>query len=154
MESLKGLYLDEEALTMLLQESLAAGQSVRYLPFRGRSMLPLLRQGKDAVQLSPLPQQLKKYDLPVYRYPDGRYVMHRIVRVENDCCICLGDNTYRYERVTKEMMLGIVTAIRQGNRVISVDSCHYRAYCRIWCGLYPLRLGLWRGKNWLRRWLK
>ena len=154
MDSLQNKQIFQEELMLVLRERLNAGQKVRFLAFRGVSMRPMLRQGKDSVELSPLPAQLKKYDLPVYRYPDGRYVMHRIVRVENDCCICLGDNTYRYERVTKEMMLGLVTAIRRGNRIISVDSCHYRAYCRIWCGLYPLRLGLWRGKNWLRRWLK
>ena len=40
----------EEELLPLLRERLASGQSIRYLPFRGVSMLPLLRQdtGKDA----------------------------------------------------------------------------------------------------------
>ena len=65
MDSWNNLFLSEEDLIPLLTERLAEGQTVRYLPFRGISMLPLLRQGKDSVQLSPLPERLEKYDLPV-----------------------------------------------------------------------------------------
>ena len=72
----------------LIRERLAAGQRVRYLPFRGVSMLPMLRQGIDTVEIAPLPEKLKKYDLPVYQYPSGKYVMHRVVEVKDDCYIC------------------------------------------------------------------
>ena len=56
-------FLGGEELMDLVRERTAAGQSVRYLPFRGVSMLPMLRQGRDAVEVSPLPEKLKKYDL-------------------------------------------------------------------------------------------
>lgn len=148
------LFLQEEDLIPLLRERLAAGHSVRYLPFRGTSMLPLLRQGKDAVEVSPLPEKLQKYDLPIYQYPSGKYVMHRIVRVEQDGYICLGDNTYQYEHITREMMLGMVTAIRRGDRHISVKSPLYGMYCRIWCALYPLRKMVRLAKRILRRMLR
>jgi hypothetical protein len=154
MDSWNNLFLSEEDLIPLLTERLAEGQTVRYLPFRGTSMLPLLRQGKDSVQLSPLPERLEKYDLPVYRYPSGKYVMHRVVRTEQNHYICLGDNTYRYEYITRDMMIGIVTAIRRGDHVISVKNPVYRAYCRLWCSIFPVRLVLWKGKNLLRKWLK
>ena len=85
--------IQEDELMPLLRERLAAGQSVRYLPFRGVSMLPMLRQGIDSVELSPLPDKLKKYDLPVYQYPSGKYVMRRVVKVRDDHYVCLGDNT-------------------------------------------------------------
>ena len=52
--------LSEDELMLLVRERLAAGYKVRYLPFKGVSMLPMLRQGKDRVELGPLPQQLKK----------------------------------------------------------------------------------------------
>lgn len=136
--SAERLILEEELLP-LLRERLATGQSVRYLPFRGVSMLPLLRQGKDAVELSPLPEKLRKYDLPVYQYPSGKVVMHRVVDVREDHYICLGDNTYRYETVLPEYMIALVTAIRRGNRVIPVSNPAYRCYCRIWVAIYPLR---------------
>lgn len=126
-------------LIPFLQERLAAGQTVRYLPFRGFSMLPMLRQGKDTVELSPLPPKLKKYDLPVYQYPSGKIVMHRVVAVKEDHYICLGDNTYAYETVTPDQMIAVVSAFKRGDRRISVDSRGYQLYCRVWYAIFPLR---------------
>jgi hypothetical protein len=60
----------------LLQDELAAGRSVRFSP-RGVSMLPMLVQGRDSVLLSPVPDKLKKYDLPLYRRKDGQYGLLR-----------------------------------------------------------------------------
>lgn len=142
----------------IVQELLAEGRTVYNLPFRGFSMLPMLRQGKDAVELSPLPPKLKKYDLPVYRYPSGKIVMHRVVGVKEDHYICLGDNTYRYERIPPEWMIGLVTAFRRGKKRIEVDALSYRIYSRIWVAIFPLRkcyrMSISLAKRCLRRLLK
>ena len=84
-----------DALMPLIRERLEAGQTVRFSPM-GISMLPMLRQGKDSVVLSPVPEKLKKYDLPLYRRPDGQYVLHRIAEV-GDTYTCIGDNQFRME---------------------------------------------------------
>ena len=128
-----------DELIPFLKERLAAGQTVRYLPFRGFSMLPMLRQGKDMVELSPLPHKLKKYDLPVYQCPSGKVVMHRVVAVKEDHYVCLGDNTYSYETITPDQMIAVVSAFKRGDRRIEVTSCAYQLYCRIWCAMFPLR---------------
>ena len=138
----------------LVQDRLAAGQRIRYLPFRGVSMLPMLRQKKDAVELAPLPPKLHKYDLPVYRYPSGKIVMHRVVKVYPDHYVCLGDNTYEYEQIYPDQLIGVVSAFRRGEKRIPVTNPGYRVYCRVWVAAYPLRKLLRRGKNWLRRCLK
>ena len=138
----------------LIRERLAAGQTVRYLPFRGVSMMPMLRQGKDSVELAPLPERLKKYDLPVYQYPSGKYVMHRVVAVNEDHYICLGDNTLEYEKIYPSQMIGVVSAFKRGDRRIESDSRGYRIYCRVWVALFPLRKLIKRVKRRLRRVLK
>lgn len=138
----------------LIRERLAAGQTVRYLPFRGVSMLPMLRQGKDSVELMPLPEKMKKYDLPVYQYPSGKYVMHRVVDVKADHYVCLGDNTLEYEHIRPEWMIGLVSAFKRGEKRISVESAGYRIYCRIWVAIFPLRKFLTRVKRRLKRLLK
>lgn len=140
-----------EELLALTRERLAAGQNVRYLPFRGFSMLPLLRQGKDAVELSPLPDRLKKYDLPVYQYPSGKVVMHRVVAVRDDHYICLGDNTYQYETLRHDQMIGLVSTIRRGDTLISTDDPRYLLYSKFWVGIYPLRKLLRPGWVFFRR---
>lgn len=143
-----------EELLSLLRERLAAGQTVRYLPFAGVSMLPMLRQKKDAVELSPLPHKLKKYDLPVYQYPSGKVVMHRIVDVKEDYYVCLGDNTYSYERISPDWLIGVVSAFKRGEKRIPVTDPRYRLYCRVWVATFPLRKLLKQIKAVLRRWLR
>lgn len=123
----------------LVRERLAAGYQVRYLPFRGISMLPMLRQGKDAVELGPLPEKLKKYDLPVYQMPSGKYLMHRVVKVTPTHYICLGDNTLEFETICPEQMIGVVTAFTRNGRRISVRNPFYRLYCRLWRMTLPGR---------------
>ena len=141
----------QESLMPLIQERLAAGQTVHYLFFRGTSMLPMLRQGKDAVELSPLPSKLKKYYLPVYLSAIGQYVMHRIVAVKESCYICLGDNLVYKEFVRPEQMIGVVSAFKRVEKRISVDDFRYRLYCRIWCAISPIRTLCTRCINRLRR---
>ena len=154
MDSLHNHRILGEELMGLIQERLEAGQSVRYLPFRGISMQPMLRQGKDSVELSPLPDRLKKYDLPVYRYPSGKIVMHRVVDVREDHYVCLGDNTYEYEIIYPQQMIALVSAFKRGEKRIAVDAKLYQLYARIWVAVYPLRKLLKRGKGWLKKLLK
>lgn len=141
------VYGDE--MMQLLREHLDRGQKVRYLPFRGVSMLPMLRQGTDSVELAPVTATLKKYDLPVYRYPNGKYVMHRIVEVRGDSYICLGDNTYEYETIDPAWVVGVVSAFKRGERRIEADAWQYRVYSRVWVALFPLRRLARRGKHYV-----
>ena len=151
MDSSSNRIIFEEELIPLIRERLASGHKIRYLPFRGVSMMPMLRQGKDSVELSPLPPQLKKYDLPVYRRADGQYVMHRIVVVKEDHYICLGDNTLEFEKIYPQQMIGVVSAFKRGHRRIDVDDLGYQLYCRLWGLTHPWRKLLFRTKRMLRR---
>lgn len=147
MDSFSEHQLAAEELLPLVRERLEMGHRVRYLPFRGVSMLPMLRQKLDSVELAPLPQRLKKYDLPVYQYPSGKVVMHRIVNVREQDYVCLGDNTYSYEYITHDQMIGVVSAFKRGERRVDVANPLYQLYCRVWVFAYPLRK-VWR-KCWL-----
>ena len=131
--------VSEEVLMLLVRERLAAGYKVRYLPFQGVSMLPMLRQGKDRVELGPLPERLKKHDLPVYQIPGGKYLMHRVHKVTPTHYICLGDNTLEYETILPEQMIGMVTAFERNGKRIEVTNWRYRLYCRIWSHTRPFR---------------
>lgn len=143
ISSSKQNFLEGEELMTLVRERVAQGQSVRYLPFRGVSMLPMLRQGKDAVEVSPLPEKLKKYDLPVYQYPSGKYVMHRVVDVKDGYYVCNGDNLLQMEKVYPEQMIAVVTAFTRNGKRIEVDDQGYLIYCKVWCAIRPAR-HLWK----------
>lgn len=142
-----------DTLMPLIREELAQGRSVRFAP-RGISMLPMLRQGLDTVTISPLPGKLKKYDLPLYQRDDGKYILHRIIRVK-DTYTCIGDNQFAKETgVRHDQVIGLVTEFTRGEKTISVENWRYRLYCRIWdISRFPRRC--WRkGKSLLRRLVK
>ncbi len=140
-------------LLPLIQERLASGQTVKFSP-KGTSMLPMLRQGIDSVVLSPLPEKLNKYDLPLYRRADGSFVLHRIV-VVGDTYTCIGDNQYIEETgVSHRQMLALVTAFYRGQKRLSVSRPSYRLYCRLWhYSRFPRRLLLWLKRK-IRRLLR
>lgn len=139
-----------EALVPLFQERLEAGQQVRFSPM-GTSMLPMLREGRDSVVLSPAPARLRKYDLPLYRRDSGAYVLHRVAAVGEDYT-CIGDNQFVYEPgVRQEQIIAVVTGFRRNGRDHTVTEPGYRLYCRIWHYSRPLRHFWRRGLGWLKR---
>ena len=153
MPSIEKKEVQLEHLMPLIRQQLAAGHSVRFAP-QGTSMLPLLRQGVDTVEFSPLPAKLKKYDLPLYQRDDGHYVLHRVVAV-GETYTCIGDNQFVLETgVRHDQMLALATAIYRKDRQISANAWHYRLYCRFWHYSRPLRHFWQRGIGWLRRHLK
>ena len=146
-------YTELNNLMPLFRERLAAGQKIQFLP-RGVSMLPMLRQGIDSVILSPVPEKLKKYDLPLYQRDDGKYILHRIVEA-GETYTCIGDNQYACERgLRHDQMIAVVTAFTRGKREISVTDPLYRIYCILWHHSRSARYFLIRVKNKLRRMLK
>ena len=121
-----------EDLVPLFRERLEAGQQIRFSP-KGISMLPMLRDGRDTVVLSPAPEYLKKYDLPLYRRDNGTYVLHRVIHV-GETYTCIGDNQFLYETgVRRDQVIAIVTGFRRDGRD--------RHACRRDEGLRPCRLG-------------
>ena len=142
MDSLRNQGHSFREMLPLIQEQIALGGNVRITP-KGTSMLPMLRQGMDSVVLSPVPDQLQKYDIPFYRRSDGQFVLHRIVAV-GETYTCIGDNQFVQETgVRKEQMIAVVTVFNRGDREIPVTNLGYRCYCRFWHYSRPIRR-LWR----------
>ena len=113
-----------------VEEILSAGGSFSFMP-KGISMLPLIREGKDSVIISPAPEKLKKYDIILYKRNNGKYVLHRIVKVKNGVYTLCGDNQIANEHnITKDMVLGYVTAIIRDGETIKNDNKKYKKYLR------------------------
>ena len=139
-----------EDLMPHIRQTLAQGKSIAIGP-KGTSMLPLIRQGMDFVELSPLPEKLKKYDLPLYRRDDGQYVLHRIVRAR-DTYTCIGDNQYVLEKgVRQDQLIAVATAIYREEKRVPVTAFSYRLYCRLWHWSRPFRHLYHRGRAFLGR---
>lgn len=136
MDSLREHSFQE--LLPLIRDQLSRGECVRISP-KGTSMLPMLRQGMDTVVLAPVPEHLKKYDIPFYRRDNGQFVLHRIVEA-GDTCTCIGDNQFQLETgVRRDQIIAIVSAFTRSGREISVTDPSYQCYCRLWHYSRPLR---------------
>ena len=106
----------------------------------GWSMFPMLRDRRDRVVIRPIGnKRLKRLDLPLYRRPDGKYILHRIIGVRDDHYIIRGDNTYRKEYVPDAWILGYVEEFYRNGKHKTVRGKGYRFYVRLWELLYPFR---------------
>ena len=113
----------------------------------GYSMKPMLRNRRDRIVVVPKgKERLKKWDLPLYRYPDGRYVLHRVIAVRDGYYIIRGDNTFVKEKIPEEWILGYVSEFYRGERHILTSQRSYRFYAAFWQGIYFLRLPLHKAR--------
>ena len=114
----------------------------------GVSMLPLLHQHKDIVVIKKADGRLKKYDVALYKMPDGRYILHRILKVrEKDYIIC-GDNCIRREYgITDRNIIGVMTEYIRNGKPHSVNDAGYRLYSHAIANLYHIKAAvLWNKK--------
>lgn len=126
------VFVNIEEIAAIIREQVARGQSVE-LPPRGTSMLPLIREGRDSVILSPVSGRLKKYDIPFYRRHDGTYVLHRVVGFDREGYVLCGDNQFVLEHgIGDGEIIAVVTAIRRGGKLIKLDGLLYRTYVVLW----------------------
>ena len=122
----------------------------------GSSMQPLIHQHKDNIIVVKNKGRLKKYDVPVYLMPNGKYVMHRVIEVYDDHYIIVGDNLLRREYVTDDMICGVLVGFyKNGKHYVDCEnSFAYKLYSRIWVALLPIRpaiLFVSRGFGWIKR---
>lgn len=142
----------------LIQETLDQGGTFS-LTITGTSMFPFIVGGRDKVTLSPLPEKLKKNDLPLYRRANGAFVLHRIVKVCKDgTYTCCGDHQWWLEKgLRREQMIGLATEYVRKGRTLTNRNVLYRIYRTVWTWVLPLRPkffrlnGMWHG---LKRRLK
>ena len=110
------------------------------IPITGTSMRPLLIAGRDTVTLKKCDTKLKKGDLPLYRRKDGTFVLHRVVKVENNSTYTMcGDNQFLKENgITHSQIIGVVTEITRNSKTFSVENKKYQSYVKL--GLFILNI--------------
>ena len=120
----------------------------------GYSMLPLLRQKRDIIEIRKKePGRNKKYDVVLYKRK-RKYILHRILKVLPDGYLIAGDHcTFIEKDIKDEHILGVMTRVIRDGKSITPDNLWYRIYVHIWCDFYPIRMFIIRGKHFLWRML-
>lgn len=106
----------------------------------GRSMLPMLRDGKDIVVIKKLDRPLKRHDVAVYRMPSGKLLIHRVLKVREDCYVIRGDNRPNTEYIKPEWIIGVLKEFYRGGKKYECETNKlYKAYI-IWVrASFPVR---------------
>ena len=107
----------------------------------GSSMMPIIHQNRDDIIVVKNKGRLKKYDVPVYVTKQGKYIMHRVVKVYPDHYVIVGDNLKTKEYVTDDMIIGKLKGFyRNGKKYIDLETNKaYKLYSKIWVALLPIR---------------
>ena len=118
----------------------------------GDSMLPLLRQKKDIVEIRKKePGRCRKYDMVLYKR-NSKYILHRILKVLPDGYVIAGDhNLFLEYDIADEQILGVVTRVVRDGKSINMTDKKYLFYVHLWCDFYPVRILILRIKALIRR---
>lgn len=116
----------------------------------GQSMMPMLRNRKDAVEIHTVDGPLKKYDVALF-FKGKQYVLHRIIKVLPDGYILRGDNSVQKDFVPKEEILGVLAAFQRKQKHYSVKEPLYLVYSRLTVWFHGPKMLLQRVKGKIKR---
>ncbi|WP_077195764.1 S24/S26 family peptidase [Prevotella ihumii] len=118
------------------------------LRLKGYSMRPFLENNRDKALLVK-PTTLRIGDPVLAEIMPKHFVLHRIIRIENDDITLLGDGNLSTEYCKKENIVGAVIGFyRKGRNTLDrTDGRKWRIYSKVWTALRPFRrilLGVYR----------
>ncbi len=107
---------------------------------KGVSMRPMLKTDRDVIVLQKAEACLKKYDVALYKVGE-KYIFHRIIGVDKEKKIYIirGDNTYKKEYVSFDVVLAYLTAFNRKGKHYTAEHRGYKIYSIVWNFIYPVR---------------
>lgn len=106
---------------------------------KGSSMLPFIKGEKDSVLLE-APYELYPGLIALAQVRKGHYVLHRIMEIEGDKVILMGDgNLCGCEVCHKDDIVAVVSRIIKKDRQIDCYSRRHLRHARMWKWLRPVR---------------
>jgi hypothetical protein len=112
-------------------------------------MNPFIVHLRDQMTLGPWKDEdIRKGTVALVKDEHGNYLIHRIIKREEDKVILLGDgNIGIFETATMDNVIGIMHAITRKGRTYTPKSLTWRLYSALWTLITPVRrypLALWR----------
>ena len=96
----------------------------------GTSMMPLLRERIDTVQLV-APNNIQKHDVVLYMRNDKTLVLHRIIRINKDEFTMCGDNQCILEKhVKRSQIIAVMEGFYRGEEYFPITNKKYQKYVR------------------------
>ena len=106
---------------------------------KGYSMRPFLEHERDRVILG-YPQDLQVGDAVLAEITKDHYVLHRIIKIEEDRITLMGDgNISGVETCQRCDVAGVVTHYLRPSRTIQASNPHLQRRIRLWRRMLPIR---------------
>ena len=130
--------IDNETLIGEIRSLLSEGKRVK-LRAKGSSMRPFIRGNEDILVLAPS-DSVSKGDVVLASINGNRYVVHRVVGINGDRLILMGDGNLRAtEECFRSDVFGTVESVIRAGRVHAIGSRHERISAKAWRFILPLR---------------
>jgi len=143
--------LDTKKYVSILKDLVEEGKEVS-LTVVGNSMSPFLHHLKDKIFFAAPDRPLKKGDMVFYQRANGRFVMHRIVKVKADGYYMVGDAQTAIEGPLKrEQIFAIVTKVCRKDKMLSEGNFLWHFFQGPWLWIRPLRPLIFKVYGWIRR---
>ena len=145
--------LEPEVLLEEYRRILAEEPEVEALPLviAGSSMAPFLIHGRDTVYLSRLTRPIRRGDMLLYRRRGGRYILHRVWRVDSGGLTMVGDAQQSLEPgIQSDQVIAIVTKVVRKGKEMAPRSFWWLFFEKIWIRMVPLRRPIHGLYTWLK----
>lgn len=110
------------------------------LVISGNSMSPFLVHSRDTVYLTKVKRPLKRGDMILYRRDSGRYILHRICRVEKDSYCLVGDaQTIVEPGIRWDQILAVVSQVRRKGKLQKPGCFWWEFFEKVWIRMIPFR---------------
>ena len=133
--------IDNEILLGEICLHLSQGRTVK-LRAKGNSMRPFIHGNEDILVLSSA-DPLRNGDIALARIDDTRYVVHRIIGINDGRITLMGDgNLYENEMCSRHDVYGTVEKVIRAGKERNIKSTYSPFKENTWRTLLPKRLSL------------
>lgn len=129
----------------IIEELLAMDRQAVFA-IKGTSMLPFIGDNRDSVVLEKRNfNNLKKGDIILFQYDNGKYILHRIYNTSKEGYQTIGDGCISFDNwIRHDQVKGVVTKIVRKGKEINCNSTKWRIIFLLWMRLLPIRRYLLR----------
>ena len=129
----------------IIEELLAMNRQAIFT-VKGTSMLPFIGDNRDSVVLEKRDfNNLKKGDIILFQYDNGKYILHRIYNTSKEGYQTIGDGCISFDDwIRPDQIKGVVTKIIRKEKEIDCSSTKWKIIFSLWMGLLPIRKYLLR----------
>lgn len=129
----------------IIEELLAIDRQAIFT-IKGTSMLPFIGDNRDSVVLEKRNfNNLKKGDIILFQYDNGKYILHRIYNTSKEGYQTIGDGCIFFDEwIRYDQVKGVVTKIVRKGKEINCNSIKWKIISSLWMRLLPIRKYLLR----------